>query len=87
MTGRPASSGRRRATLLSRSSQGPVTIIVDTREQEHVVDHAVPEEPQLIPILGVEGQLRSMGAHAASLEVVRCWALADDRLPKTENTL
>ena len=34
MTARPANSGRRRATPLSRSSGGPVTLIVDTREQE-----------------------------------------------------
>jgi DNA excision repair protein ERCC-4 len=34
MTARPASSGRRPATPLSRSSQQPVTVLVDTREQE-----------------------------------------------------
>ena len=34
MTGLRGSSGRRPATPLSRSSAGPVTIIVDTREQE-----------------------------------------------------
>lgn len=34
MIGRPASFGRKRATRLSRSSPGPATIIIDTREQE-----------------------------------------------------
>lgn len=34
MTGHPRSSGRRQATLLSRSNQSPATIIIDTREQE-----------------------------------------------------
>ena len=34
MTGRRASSARRRGTLLSRFSQQPVTLLVDTREQE-----------------------------------------------------
>jgi len=34
MTGHRGSSGRRPATPLSRSNSGPVTIIIDTREQE-----------------------------------------------------